>query len=138
MNRTVRRLAAIVGCRCRRLFPKIEADEGSTLAALKDLLTATIAPLLTENKGRMIKTMGDGFIAEFGSVVDAVAFAVAMQRAAPERQSATAVNDGFFDVGINLGDVVVEGDDLLGDGVNVAARLEQLWAGRHYDFGHSL
>ncbi len=129
MDRTVRRLAAIVAADVVGYSRKIEADEGSTLAALKDLLTATVSPLLAENNGRMIKTMGDGFIAEFGSVVDAVAFAVAMQRAVPERQCVTAAERRLvFRVGINLGDVVVEGDDLLGEGVNVAARLEQLCA----------
>ncbi len=129
MDRTVRRLAAIVAADVVGYSGKIEADEGATLAALKDLLTVTIAPLLSENKGRMIKTMGDGFIAEFGSVVDAVTFAVAMQRAVPERQSGTTAERRLvFRVGINLGDVVVDGDDLLGDGVNVAARLEQLCA----------
>jgi adenylate cyclase len=75
----------------------------------------------------MMKTMGDGFIAEFGSVVDPVTFAVAMQKAIPKRQSGTAAERRpIFRVGINRGDVVVEGDDLLGDGVNVAVRLEQL------------
>ena len=127
MDRSVRRLAAIVAADVVGYSRKIEADESSTLAALKDILNATITPLLAENNGRMIKTMGDGFIAEFGSVVDAVTFAVAMQKAVPERQSGTAVERRLvFRVGINLGDVVVEGDDLLGDGVNVAARLEQL------------
>jgi class 3 adenylate cyclase/TolB-like protein/Tfp pilus assembly protein PilF len=129
MDRAVRRLAAIVAADVVGYSRKMEADEGATLAALKDLLSATIAPLLSENTGRMVKTMGDGFIAEFGSVVDAVAFAVAMQRAVPQRQSGTAAEHRLvFRVGINLGDVVVEGDDLLGDGVNVAARLEQLSA----------
>ena len=71
--------------------------------------------------------MGDGFIAEFGSVVDAVTFAVAMQKSVPERQQGTAPEKRLvYRIGINLGDVVVEGDDLLGDGVNVAARLEQI------------
>jgi class 3 adenylate cyclase/TolB-like protein/tetratricopeptide (TPR) repeat protein len=127
MDRPIRRLAAIVAADVVGYSRKIEADESSTLAALKDLLNATITPLLAENKGRMIKTMGDGFIAEFGSVVDAVTFAVAMQKAVLERQSGTAIERRLvFRVGINLGDVVVEGDDLLGDGVNIAARLEQL------------
>jgi len=129
MDRTMRRLAAIVAADVVGYSRKIEAEEGATLAALKDLLTAMIAPLLSENKGRMVKTMGDGFIAEFGSVVDAVTFAVAMQKGVPERQHGTAPEKRLvFRVGINLGDVVVDGDDLLGDGVNVAARLEQLSA----------
>ena len=71
--------------------------------------------------------MGDGAIVEFGSVVDAVACAVAVQRAVAEHQAETPADRRIvFRIGINLGDVVVEGDDLLGDGVNVAARLEQL------------
>jgi adenylate cyclase len=81
MDRSIRRLAAIVAADVVGYSRKIEADESSTLAALKYLLSATITPLLAENNGRMIKTMGDGFIAESGSVVDAVTFAVAMQKA---------------------------------------------------------
>jgi TolB-like protein/class 3 adenylate cyclase/Tfp pilus assembly protein PilF len=129
MDRTVRRLAAILAADVVGYSRKMEADERSTLAALKDVRTATIDPLLAEHSGRIIKTMGDGFIAEFGSVVDAVAFAVAMQKAVLERQSGTTAERRLvFRIGINLGDVVVENDDLLGDGVNVAARLEQLCA----------
>ena len=127
MQRTVRRLAALLAADVVGYSGKIEADESSTLAALKDVRATTIDPLLAENSGRIVKTMGDGFIAEFGSVVDAVTFAVAMQKSVPERQQGTAPEKRLvYRIGINLGDVVVEGDDLLGDGVNVAARLEQI------------
>ena len=126
-NRTLRRLAAVLAADVVGYSGKIEADESSTLAALKDVRATTIDPLLAENSGRIVKTMGDGFIAEFGSVVDAVTFAVAMQKSVPERQQGTAPEKRLvYRIGINLGDVVVEGDDLLGDGVNVAARLEQI------------
>jgi class 3 adenylate cyclase/TolB-like protein len=127
MERTVRRLAAVLAADVVGYSGKIEADESSTLAALKDIRATTIDPLLAENSGRIVKTMGDGFIAEFGSVVDAVTFAVAMQKSVPERQQGTVSEKRLvYRIGINLGDVVVEGDDLLGDGVNVAARLEQI------------
>ncbi|HEY6521905.1 MAG TPA: adenylate/guanylate cyclase domain-containing protein, partial [Roseiarcus sp.] len=127
MERTVRRLAAVLAADVVGYSGKIEADESSTLAALKDVRATTVDPLLAENSGRIVKTMGDGFIAEFGSVVDAVTFAVAMQNSVSERQQGTAPEKRLvYRIGINLGDVVVEGDDLLGDGVNVAARLEQI------------
>jgi class 3 adenylate cyclase/TolB-like protein len=127
MDRTVRRLAAILAADVVGYSGKIEADESSTLAALRDVRATTIDPLLAENSGRIVKTMGDGFIAEFGSVVDAVTFAVAMQKSVQERQQGTEPEKRLVHrIGINLGDVVVEGDDLLGDGVNVAARLEQI------------
>jgi class 3 adenylate cyclase/TolB-like protein len=127
MERTVRRLAALLAADVVGYSGKIEADESSTLASLKDVRATTIDPLLAENSGRIVKTMGDGFIAEFGSVVNAVTFAVAMQKSVPERQQGTAPEKRLvYRIGINLGDVVVEGDDLLGDGVNVAARLEQI------------
>ena len=83
----------------------------------------TIDPLLAEHHGRIVKLMGDGGIVEFGSVVDAVTCAVAVQRAVAERQAAPDAI--VFRIGVNLGDVVIEGDDLLGDGINVAARLQQ-------------
>ena len=113
MERTVRRLAALLAADVVGYSGKIEADESSTLASLKDVRATTIDPLLAENSGRIVKTMGDGFIAEFGSVVDAVTFAVAMQKSVPERQQGTAPEKRLvFRIGINLGDVVVEGDDL--------------------------
>ena len=140
MDRTVRRLAAVLAADVVGYSGKIEADESSTLAALKDVRATTIDPLLVENSGRIVKTMGDGFIAEFGSVVDAVTFAVAMQKAVPDRQAGTAPEKRLvYRIGINLGDVVVEGDDLLGDGVSDhAARLEQICKPGNLDFQHSL
>ncbi|MER8575314.1 tetratricopeptide repeat protein [Mesorhizobium sp. M1338] len=105
----------------------MEADEAATLGAIKALRVEVIDPLLNEHKGRVVKLMGDGALVEFHSVVDAVACAVAIQtRVAAHQSEAFAERRIVFRIGINLGDVVVEGDDLFGDGVNVAARLEQL------------
>ena len=105
----------------------IEADEAGTLKALRGMRQDVLEPLLSEHRGRVVKLMGDGIIVEFGSVVSAVACAAALQArlsaaqgdAAPERRI-------VLRIGVHLGDVVVEGEDLLGDGMNVAARLEQL------------
>jgi TolB-like protein len=105
----------------------VEADEAGTLVAVKALQRELIDPLTRERHGRVVKVMGDGAIIEFTSVVDAVACAVAIQRAVAARQANVAVERRIvYRIGVNLGDVVVEGEDLLGDGVIVAARLEQL------------
>src|SRR3954452_7400437 len=125
--RVERRLAAIPAADVVGYSRLVEQDEASTLAAIKDLREQAIDPLLAEHKGRIVKLMGDGAIAEFASVVDAVACAVTIQKVVGELQAKLAADRRIvFRIGINLGDVVVEGDDLLGDGVNVAARLEQL------------
>ncbi|WP_262300077.1 tetratricopeptide repeat protein [Microvirga sesbaniae] len=122
-----RRLAAILAADVVGYSHLVEQDEASTLSALKALRREVIEPLLAAHHGRIVKLMGDGAIAEFGSVVDAVACAVGVQKGAAERQAdVPAEHRIVFRIGINLGDVVVEGEDLLGDGVNVAARLEQL------------
>jgi TolB-like protein len=122
-----RRLAAILAADVVGYSRLVEEDEAATLAALKSLRQQVIDPLLAEHKGRIVKLMGDGALVEFGSVVDAVACAVAVQRAVAEHQADVPVKRRIvFRIGINLGDVVVEGEDLLGDGVNIAARLEQL------------
>ena len=125
--RVERRLAAILAADIVGYSRLIEQDEAATLAAIKALREQAIDPLLAEHKGRIVKLMGDGAIVEFASVVDAVACAVAMQKAVADRQAKTSADQRIvFRIGVNLGDVVVEGDDLLGDGVNIAARLEQL------------
>ncbi|HSA82416.1 MAG TPA: adenylate/guanylate cyclase domain-containing protein [Geminicoccaceae bacterium] len=125
--RVDRRLAAILAADIVGYSRLIEQDEAGTLAAIRDLRREVIDPLLAEHRGRIVKLMGDGAITEFGSVVDAVACAVAIQKNAAARQAEIPPERRIvFRMGVNLGDVVVEGDDLLGDGVNVAARLEQL------------
>jgi adenylate cyclase len=120
-----RRLAAILAADVVGYSRMIRADEEGTLTALKALRTDIIDPRLEEHKGRIVKLMGDGMLVEFSSVADAVRFAVKNQESVAERNSALPAEKRIeFRVGINLGDVVVDGDDIHGDGVNVAARLE--------------
>jgi adenylate cyclase len=122
-----RRLAAIFVADVVGYSRLVELDETATLAAIKDLRRALFEPLLAEHHGRLVKLTGDGLIAEFGSVVDAVACAAEVQKQLPDRQvEIPAERRIILRIGINLGDVVVDGDDLLGDGVNVAARLEHI------------
>lgn len=118
-----RRLAAIVAADVAGYSSMMGADEAGTVAALRQIWTETFNPAVAARHGRIVKMMGDGALVEFGSVVDAVECAVAIQRAMGERNLATE-RPVEFRIGINLGDIVIEGDDILGDGVNVAARLE--------------
>ncbi|PSH63436.1 hypothetical protein CU102_23780 [Phyllobacterium brassicacearum] len=122
-----RRLVAILAADIVGYSRLIEADEAGTLAAMSALRSEVIDPLLAEYHGRIVKLMGDGIVAEFGSVVEAVGCAAAVQQQlANRKENVPDERRIVLRIGINLGDVVVEGDDLLGDGVNVAARLEQL------------
>jgi len=102
-------------------------DEAGTLEALKAVRKELVAPEIAKHKGRIVKLMGDGLLAEFGSVVEAVECAVAVQTTMPRRNAGRPPERGIqLRIGINLGDVIVEGRDIYGDGVNVAARLEAL------------
>ncbi|MBP2444543.1 TolB-like protein/class 3 adenylate cyclase/rhodanese-related sulfurtransferase/antitoxin component HigA of HigAB toxin-antitoxin module [Rhizobium leguminosarum] len=122
-----RRLVAILAVDIVGYSRLIEDNEAGTLAAIRALRAEVFDPLLAEYHGRTVKLMGDGAIVEFGSVVDAVLCAVALQKQVVARQvDILPQHRLLFRMGVNLGDVVVEGDDLLGDGVNVAARLEQI------------
>jgi class 3 adenylate cyclase/TolB-like protein len=125
--RVERRLAAILAADIVGYSRLIEQDETGTLEAIRDLRREVIDPLLAVHHGRIVKLMGDGAIVEFSSVVEAVACTVAIQKDVATRQAEIPpARRIVFRIGVNLGDVVVEGEDLLGDGVNVAARLEQL------------
>ena len=121
--RIARRLAAILAADVAGYSRMMGADEAGTVAALGQVWREIFNPAVAARRGRIVKMMGDGALVEFASVVDAVECAVGIQRAMAERYRA-AVQPIAFRIGINLGDVVVEDDDIFGDGVNVAARLE--------------
>jgi len=122
-----RRLAAILAADVAGYSRLMGADEEGTLERLKALRRELVDPKITEHHGRIVKTTGDGLLVEFASVVDAVRCAVEVQQAMPERNTSVAADSRIeLRIGINLGDVIVEGDDLYGDGVNIAARIEAL------------
>jgi TolB-like protein/Tfp pilus assembly protein PilF len=103
------------------------ADEEGTLRALKDHRLAVFDPQVAAHRGRIVKTTGDGLLVEFASVVDAVDCACTVQRGIAERNTVVPPDKRLeFRIGINLGDVIIDGDDIYGDGVNIAARLEAL------------
>ncbi len=126
-GRTERRLAAILAADVVGYSRLIRADEEGTLDRLKVLRNEIIHAKIAEHNGRIVKLMGDGMLAEFASVVDAVRAAIEAQRSITEHNAGSPEKKRIeFRVGINLGDVVIDGDDIQGDGVNVAARLEGL------------
>src|SRR5947209_4806034 len=102
-------------------------DEAGTLGRLTTLRREVLEPLISKFRGRIVKLMGDGFLLEFSSLVDAVQCATAWHAAADIRDLDRSPSSRIrFRIGINIGDVLVEGDDIHGDGVNIAARLETL------------
>ncbi len=122
-----RRLAAILAADVVGYSRLIRANEEGTLAAFKGLLSDLIDPKIAEHYGRIVKLMGDGVLVEFASAVDAVRAAAEIQQAVAARSADTPEEKRIeLRIGINLGDVVIDGDDIQGDGVNVAARLEEL------------
>jgi class 3 adenylate cyclase len=123
----VRRLTAILAADVAGYSRLMGADEEGTHERLKAHLGELIEPKIAEHRGRVVKNTGDGLLAEFSSVVDAVRCAAEVQRAMADRNAETSEDKRItFRVGINLGDVIAEPDDIYGDGVNVAARLEAL------------
>src|SRR6267154_1911628 len=124
---SIRRLTAILAADVAGYSRLMGADEEGTHERLRAHLGELVDPKIAERRGRIVKNTGDGFLAEFASVVDAVRYAVEVQRAMVERNAATPVGQRIeFRVGINLGDVIAEEHDIFGDGVNIAARLEAL------------
>jgi adenylate cyclase len=126
MNQT-RRLAAILAADVAGYSRLMGADEEGTLAALKATRSELCDPKVKEHRGRIVKTTGDGLLVEFASVVDAIRCAVEVQRAMAERNTRVREDKRIeFRIGINLGDIILDDDDIYGDGVNIAARLEAL------------
>jgi len=120
-----RRLAAILAADVAGYSRLMEADEAGTLARLKSLYDGPVLPTIAEHRGRLVKLMGDGLLAEFSSAVDAVRCAIAVQKIVAEQQ-ALVPEDGrlVFRMGVNLDNVIAEENDIFGDSVNVASRLE--------------
>ena len=117
----MRRLAAILAADVVGYSRLMGADEVGTLAALRAHRAEVFDPETAKRGGRIVKLMGDGTLVEFASVVDAVEAALAIQQRVSEGDGPIRLR-----IGINLGDVIIDGDDIYGDGVNIAARLEAL------------
>src|SRR5262245_47104347 len=126
-ERVERRLTAILAADVAGYSRLMGADEEGTLAQLMAHRRALVDPKVAEHRGRIVKTTGDGMLAEFASVVDALRCAVEVQRGMADRNAEVPQDKRIeFRVGIHQGDVIIEGEDIFGDGVNVAARLEGL------------
>jgi adenylate cyclase len=122
-----RKLAAIIAADVVGYSRLIGLDEAGTLMALKEVRQTVIDPVLATHGGRVVKTMGDGLLIEFSSAVNAVQCAVEMQAGLAEHcKTEPADRRIVFRMGIHVGDIVIDGDDILGDGVNIAARLETI------------
>jgi adenylate cyclase len=122
-----RRLAAILAADLVGYSRLMGADEVGTLRALKTIRRDHVDPTIAAYGGHIVKTTGDGLLVDFPSVVDAVACGVTIQRKVLERNAAVAEDKRLvFRIGINIGDIIVDGKDIFGDGVNIAARLESI------------
>src|SRR4051812_3728744 len=124
-ERLQRRLAAVLAADVAGYSRLMGADEEGTLARLKAIRKAVVDPTIAAHHGRIVKTTGDGMLIEFASAVDAVRGAVELQRGMADQNASVMKEQRIqFRIGIHVGDVIVEGDDIFGDGINVAARLE--------------
>src|SRR2546425_8803036 len=122
-----RRLTAILAADVVGYSRLMGANESGTVTALETLRSDFINPKIGEHQGRIVKMTGDGILVEFPSVVNAVACAAELQLAVRDRNAGVPEDRRIeFRIGVNLGDVIVEGEDIFGDGVNVAARLESI------------
>ena len=122
-----RKLAAIVAADVVAYSRLMEADESGTFAQLKALRKELVDPKIAEYRGRIVKTTGDGLLLEFASVTDAVQSSVDIQEAMAQRNASVPEDRRIqFRFGINLGEIIIEGNDIYGTGVNVASRLESM------------
>ena len=126
-ERLQRRLAAILSADVVGYSRLMGSDEAGTLARLKAMRRNLVGPLIAAHSGRTVKLMGDGALVEFASAVDAVTCAIEIQKHVRERNAGSSDDSRIqFRIGINVGDIIVDGDDIYGDGVNVAARIQAL------------
>ncbi len=122
-----RRLAAVLAADVVGYSRLMGEDEEGTLRSLKEHRQAVLAPEIAAHRGRIVNTAGDGLLAEFASVVDAVDCACEIQARIAERNADVEAGRRLeFRIGVNLGDIIVDGEDIFGDGVNIAARLEAM------------
>ncbi len=122
-----RRLAAILSADVVGYSRLMGADEAGTLERLKSHRAECVDPAIAQRGGRLVKLMGDGALVEFASVVDAVECAIAVQRGMAERNAEVPADRRIdFRIGINLGDIIIDEGDIYGDGVNVAARIQEV------------
>jgi adenylate cyclase len=130
-ERVERRLTAILAADVAGYSRLTGLDEEGTHVQLQDHLRTLVDPKIAEHRGRVVKNTGDGLLAEFSSVVDAVRCALDVQRGMAERNAEVPVEKRIeFRIGINVGDIIIDRGDIFGDGVNVAARLEGLGEAR--------
>jgi len=123
--RAERRLAAIMAADVVGYSRLMGQDEEGTVRQVKSLLDDVVRPAVAEHRGRIVKTMGDGFLGEFASVVEAFECALKVQKAAVKRAHGVAdIDQIVLRIGINVGDIIIEDGDVFGEGVNIAARLE--------------
>jgi class 3 adenylate cyclase len=126
-ERVERRLTAILAADVAGYSRLTGLDEEGTHVQLQDHLRTLVDPKIAEHRGRVVKNTGDGLLAEFSSVVDAVRCALDVQRGMAERNAEVPDEKRIeFRIGINVGDIIIDRGDIFGDGVNVAARLEGL------------
>ena len=124
-ERVERRLTAILAADVVGYGRLMGADEEGTLAELKGHRIALVDPKIDEHRGRIVKSTGDGILAEFGSVVDALRCAVELQRGMSERNASVPEGRRIeFRIGVNVGDIMIDSGDIFGEGVNLAVRLE--------------
>src|SRR5258707_715786 len=124
-ERVERRLAAVLAADVAGYSRLMGANEEGTLARLKAVRKAIVNPAITSHRGHIVKTTGDGMLVEFASAVDAVRNAVEVQRSMAEQNATVPQNQRIeFRIGIHVGDVIFDDNDIFGDGVNIAARLE--------------
>ena len=128
-ERLQRRLAAVLAADVVGYSRLMGVDEAGTLARLKAMWRELLDPTIAAHSGRVVKLMGDGALGEFGSAVDAVACAIEIQKHVREHDAVFSGGDPIqFRIGINVGDIIIEGNDIFGDGVNIAARVESIAA----------